>query len=882
MISIGGNAFSGTGWYSNQKDGLLYLDNWLLGYKGAKPTDELKVAEGTLGIADGAFSGRSDLTSITIPNSMTSIGNSAFSGCYSLQFVNFAEGCQLTNIGNEAFSNCIYLFFIAIPANVTNIGSSAFENCSCLFFVSIGSSVKSIGGSAFKDCSSLRSVSFAENSQLTTIGSCAFQNCTSLSSITIPENVTSIGNSAFRGCSGIADIYCYAAPAILEWIYAPSSLAKRDFKPNKETLCHVKTDKLDAFNEKFENVNVTFVENMYDFVVDNLRYRITNIASTDQTDNTKDANESHNTVELFGYVALPSGVVEIPAFVNHNGEEYAVTSISEGVFSGCTSLTSIMVDTENMNYSSIDGVLFDKTGITLITYPAGKPDASYTIPARVTSIGNQAFYLCEGLTSVTIPEWEINYGIGVYDWSYNVADVYCYHALPVTADEISNFSGIMTGYMIYRRTKFHVAGDVAAWKKAFPNANVTFVGDLYPMLTIDGLNYRITSEDSKTVELIGYDGTKPFGDLSIPATVNGYSVTSIGDNAFRGCVDLTSITIPVSVTSIGNDVFYGCADLKSIVVTTGNPVYDSRDNCNAIIRTQDNTLIAGCKNTVIPGSVTSIGDAAFRGCYRLTSITIPASVTSIGNYVFYNCTSLESVIFADGSQLASIGYYAFSYCQNLMSISIPDGVTNINDHTFYSCTSLTLVNIPANVTIIDYGAFEKCTSLTSINFTENSQLTSIGSYAFRNCTSLTSLNIPDGVTNISWEAFMSCTGLTSVVIPSSVISIGWLAFYGCTEVTDVYCYADPSTLTWSLDLDFKPNKETLCHVKADKLDAYNEKFPNVNVTFVGDLVDSIEHLTADSKDVQYIQMNGMITNELKHGLNIIRISDGTTKKVWVK
>ena len=173
------------------------------------------------------------------------------------------------------------------------------------------------------------------------------------------------------------------------------------------------------------------------------------------------------------------------------------------------------------------------------------------------------------------------------------------------------------------------------------------------------------------------------------------SVTSIGSEAFRGCSGLTSITIPNSVTSIGEDAFGWCSGLTSIVVEKGNTVYDSRENCNAIIETATNTLIAGCQNTIIPSSVTSIGDYAFDGCLSLTSITIPNSVTSIGEWAFYYCSGLTSITIPNS--VTSIGAAAFSHCSGLTSVTIGNSVTSIGDGAFRDCTGLTSVNVLAEV-----------------------------------------------------------------------------------------------------------------------------------------------------------------------------------------
>ena len=149
------------------------------------------------------------------------------------------------------------------------------------------------------------------------------------------------------------------------------------------------------------------------------------------------------------------------------------------------------------------------------------------------------------------------------------------------------------------------------------------------------------------------------GCTSLVSVTIGDSVTSIGNFAFRYCTSLVGVTIPDSVTSIGAGAFEGCAGLESLTVDTNNTVYDSRNNCNAIIETASNTLIAGCKNTVIPNDVTTVGEDAFFGCTSLTSVTIPDSVTSIGDFAFCGCTSLASVTIPDS--VTSIGFEAFGY-----------------------------------------------------------------------------------------------------------------------------------------------------------------------------------------------------------------------------
>ena len=271
-----------------------------------------------------------------------------------------------------------------------------------------------------------------------------------------------------------------------------------------------------------------------------------------------------------------------------------------------------------------------------------------------------------------------------------------------------------------------------------------------------------------TVNAIGqhaFDGCTGLTSITIPN-----SVITIGEHAFSDCTGLTSITIPKSVTSIDRNVFCGCTTLESISVASENTKYDSRNSCNAIIETSTNKLITGCRNTVIPNTVTEICDSAFYGQTGLTSITIPGSVTTIG-------------------------YQAFDGCSGLTYINIPNSVTSITRNPFAECSGLSKITVASGNPNYypcegsnNYNAIIETSSKRLITGCKNTvipnEVTSIGYQAFYGCTGLTSITIPDNVTSIGTGAFLDCSSLTSVTIPSNVTSIGIYAF-GCSNLTSV-------------------------------------------------------------------------------------------------
>ena len=250
-----------------------------------------------------------------------------------------------------------------------------------------------------------------------------------------------------------------------------------------------------------------------------------------------------------------------------------------------------------------------------------------------------------------------------------------------------------------------------------------------------------------------FEGCTGLASITIPS-----NITTISSNAFKGCTGLTSIVIPATVTKIQGGLFDGCTALESLVVDAGNTVYDSRENCNAIIETATNTLLTTCKNSVIPGSIIAIGDYAFAGNNSIVDFVIHDGVKTIGNYAFSGCTKLKSIKIPES--VTNIGIYTFKDCIMLANVELPSGMTYISGSMFNGCISLRYIAIPDGITRIEDYAFAGCKTLANIEFSDN--VTMIGSGTFEGCQGLTNITLPANLTWIGSGAFTGCTNLAEV------------------------------------------------------------------------------------------------------------------------
>lgn len=796
-------------------------------------------------IPNHAFSHCSSLISISIPESVTSMGARVFLGCTSLVNIEVAPdnphysslGGVLFNkdetvlvqypprkegeyiipegvisFGNHAFYNCTGLMSLVLPESMSVLGQNAFYKCKGLRQIYLPPTLEAIGEDAFFGCVNLQEINIPDT--VTSIGAGAFANCRSLEALDIPAYVKTIGDSAFYKCEKLKFAYipdscveagsymfkhCCALETVImgagingvqDGFFLGCGYIKEEYYQNNHG---------DSFFMNCGNLKEVYFlgDNpgiSYDaFLVDDYRvsfntnaFAIKAVAHTETPEYFVDPiqNKTPTLYYLNDRLGWQTRTYEEDLNeVRNSNQQFLSYALNR-----------------SLNYAELQAKEsdFESDGETVISYTGNSPvvvvpDTLNGVP--VTEISENAFSKRSGIYVIIIPETVTVIGERAFANCPHLKTVQFRGNAPEAPENIFEDDHCVVYY------EKGTIGWSSPWKGAgVLSAEWSASGDF---------TYEIT--DNEAI-ITGYTGTSPY--LEIPSEIEGYPVTQIGEEAFFGKYDIFRVHIPVSVTSIGFGAFANCRNLLAVELGGTTEIADS--------------AFYYCKNLpeiILPETIEEIGNYAFLECESLKSINIPDGVSYVGNYAFDGCDKLPPILFSTGEKIlvrysplnedtaytvpdtvTYIAGSAFSECNTLTDITIPESVTNIGVYAFSGCGSLTNVVIPDSVTCIGYTAFRDCSSMASVtigngvteiqdevfmgctslaNIEIPDSVTSIGERAFAGCSNLKNIEIPDSVTEIQNGTFMKCTSLRYIIIPNNVTKIGDGAFFECMELESI-------------------------------------------------------------------------------------------------
>lgn len=668
---------------------------------------------------------------------------------------------SVVGIGSSAFNGCEELSSVQIPSSVKYVGAMAFYACGNLLEIHFSENVESLGENVLACCSNLERISVDDGNQyykvvnealltadmtqllvvpaannnlgsvyvvpdgVTAIADYAFVYNKSVSRIEFPDGVLEIGDYAF-GAIKSNEIYV-SIPESIKRIGANVFLANfsstirvdisattppevKAFDSCAPIVFYVPKGAKDAYDIAPWNNPHTIVEKVEtfeEFEVAGFRYK----------------NMGDNTCEVIGFVGEFSDMISIPSSVEYNSMSFIVTSIAANVFESNNALENIIIPA---SITYVSGEAFSGCeGLTILTMIGTNPP----------SAGENIDEICQSLSTVFVPAGTKE----IYDATiWNVFDIM---EMPEYGT-VFDFDGL----------RYEVTGVLTC--KVDNALEKTTEGTLrIPSVALfNGLSFEVTAidnsafMDSGITSVIIPNSVKSIGSNAfshcpkLAEIVFPSSLEYIGDFAFMDCSSLTSLFIPSYVTYIGEAAFCECEGVSSIIVDVNNTAYDSREDCNAIIDTNSNVMVVGCKNSFIPNTVTRLGRCAFRGT-KIKSLSIPNSVTHIGNGAFY-------------------------MCQDLVSVSIPNSVISIDTQAFMDCSSLTSVMIPDNVSKIGLGAFANCYGLRTVIIP--SSVKTLGMFTFSDCRNLASvimLGTEPPAIETSSDIFYKCPNTLKVYVP---------------------------------------------------------------------------------------------------------------------
>jgi len=868
-------------------------------FYGCTDLTNVIIPEFVTSIGNNSFQGCSKINNFVIQNSVKNIESNIFDSCSGLTNI---TGANLLNdtISDYMFNNCVNLTSVVIPNNITSIGKYSFSSCTNLKNITIPCNLI-LDDTLFYNCNNItltissgvgvNSFSVIDNylnntrnitrliisPSITSIGSNAFANCIDITKIVIPSNIVSGGSGIFEGCVGLSQIDETNLQCIsifermfygcigLTNVIIPSYI--NSISTSAFMLCNGLTNITES-----NILNTIIGDNMFDSCTSLTNIvipsRVTSIGSGAFKECTRltSITESNilNTIigaNMFNSCTGLTNVI-IPS---------RVTEIGSGAFQKCTSLTSIT--SSNILNTIIGANMFDScTGLTNVIIPSGVTEigsGAFQKCTRLTSITNfnilnkvigaNMFDSCTGITNVIIPPQVTDIGSEAFRL--------CTGLISITESNILNevigqrmFTSCSGLKNVIIPSQVTSIGDAAFTGNPFIN-NIEFKNAVIGANMFFGNNFSLTVLTiPSSITSIGSGAFAGFNELK---TIN-FQNNMIGDYMFSSCYHLYTIRIPISVTSIGISAFQGCYNLLNInlyrnftnspsltilgkdsfkktdsniyhfgslrgLISAGYTIgslldagfdYDAVNKARGDIKSTvvDNVITNLFYSNytdgilVFPNNATSmnqstinkiqslyINEIYFGYIFNLNFNNLLSNfpilkkvylnnITILGDYLFSGCTSITSITLPD--TLTSIGGYAFQGCTGLKNITIPSSVISIGEHIFKGCTSLTSITIPSSIMNISNYACQGCTSLKSINLP--STVTNVGNYAFQGCTSLISIIIPLNVTNVGEYAFQSCSNLTNFIIERDFMSSSLTTLgYNCfanCNLLDIYCF----------------------------------------------------------------------------------------------
>lgn len=743
--------------YSSDEGNLYSADKkTLITYAGGQAKKEFEVPSKVTKIGHYAFYDAHNLEALTltfIGEKRNSSTNAYFgfifgaeseenNGSYvpaNIKSVTITKG---TKVGDFAFDGCSKLTGVTLPATITNISSTAFNGCDDLYQIEGG--VYYVDKWAVKFDNSKNSVSLRNDT--VGIADSSFANGTALESISLPNGIKYIGKSAFEGCSNITSITI------------PNNVTTDSASNTTNSMGMIGASAFKGCS-KLESIKLPFIGEPKEGST-NTHFGFI-FGAVNSSENAAFVPESLKTVELNG-----ASTIAEKAFEGCNGLKNIVisqnvTSISFSAFVGCTGIENITVSSDNKQYASLDGNLYDNGKRTLIQYAVGKTNTSFAVPASVTKIGPNAFAGASNLESLTVPfVGETKDGISNNHFGYIFG--------AVTADNNSTCVPSNLKTLV-------VSGGTVINDKAFIGCS-----NLESITIADSITQISSTAFDGCDDLYQIEGGIYYVDKwavkfdnSVASVSLRNNTVGIADSTFANSEKLTGIAIGSNIKHIGSYAFENCANLATLT-------FEDDSNC------------------------VNIGSYAFSGCNALTEVTLPNSVENVGALAFNACKNLSGITLS--SKLKSISPYMFADCIELETIVIPESVTLIDNYAFYGCISLKNITVPAMVTSIGDSAFSRCSNLDSVIFADNSVCTSIGEYAFADCEALKSITLAAGIKTISKFSFQGCANLTSIVIPESATSIEYAAFSGCEKLENISIPVNVTSISTSAFKDCKALK----------------------------------------------------------------------------